>query len=538
MSSWMDAYLFVAALIISVGVPTVLARQLSARGSDQFVHHYLIKHLRRNGHKLFTALPRLLNYTPTAYPLFLHWALSHLPRERVDRLRGELNAAASGVQTVILYVVLRSVVEPPFLSAHAGAVTLAVASTPQLFHIYNARVTGISARPIGWLFFFVYWLALFQVPNGPHPVLWGMLAITAAYGVWGTSIFALQGLVLFSVLYGVLFGDWLPILGTTASLAVFLAIHWYFGPRYLVQYLTYLKIYATILAPLNVLLSREGVWRDLVKDIWARFGRSVSEGLQYAYGNPVVIATALNPLVFLAPFFLTPSADRGPFLQACARLGVVSLVVMFLTTFRWTRFLGEPERYVELAIPFSGTLGAFVVMTSPYASTGAVVFGYFAAMNALQITVAIALARSAPQAKRLQVVTDLPKLTSVINAQFDPSDVRFASNEEDITKYVLLEDWQFVWYWPSTDRYGDMTYQEAFSRFPFVRKESFERLIEKFDVNVCLLDKSNFGSVFDTSDSHRSIPILETPRYVVCRIERVGTGSGAPGSPCVSTSVA
>jgi hypothetical protein len=515
-----DPLLFVLALVLSAALPTILAGRLSARGSDQFVHLYFIKALRRDGHRLFTMLPRVLNPTPTAYPLFLHWALSFMPPKRIDRLKGGLNVAASALQATILYLALKYTVSVPFLPEHAGGVTLAVAASPQLFHIYNARVTGISARPIGWLLFFVHWLAIYHVQRGLHPAAWGLTGLLAGYGICGTSIFALQGLILFAVVYGLVFWSGLPPLAAAASLGLFVALHPRFGRAYLIQYLRYSKIYATILAPANLLRRRHGVWRDLVQDIWIRFARSRREGLQYAYGNPVVVAVALNPLVFLSAYYVS-AAPAAPFLGFCARIGVVALIVAFLTTFRATRFLGEPERYLELAIPFTGTLGVWAVMTSSNARLPWAVFGYFALMNVGQMAVAFALARRAPKAERLQIVAELPRIAEAINAQFAPDQVRFASNEEDVTKYMLLEDWQFVWYWPSTDRYGDMTYQEAFSLFPFVRKESFERLIAMYEVNVCLLDKSNFGSVFDAPGPFRSMPVLDTPRYVVCRIERV-----------------
>lgn len=108
-----------------------------------------------------------------------------------------------------------------------------------------------------------------------------------------------------------------------------------------------------ILAPIYVLAKRRSIWGDLVGDIWLRFSDGLQRGVLYAYENSILIVVFLNPFAGLACWgrVWTKQPLTG-LVSYAGSLALAGIVAAFLTSFRPTRFLGEPERYVEAVTPW------------------------------------------------------------------------------------------------------------------------------------------------------------------------------------------
>ena len=65
-----------------------------------------------------------------------------------------------------------------------------------------------------------------------------------------------------------------------------------------------------------------------------------------------------------------------------------------------------------------------------------------------------------------------------------------ASNNEHFTKLFMVNDWDFAYCIAQGRGYAGMTMTEAFERHPFLRPEAFERIVERYRINACVIDRT------------------------------------------------
>jgi hypothetical protein len=160
-------------------------------------------------------------------------------------------------------------------------------------------------------------------------------------------------------------------------------------PRYSLGYLrhtlSFVRTYQRDLAPIYILAARVSVWRDLSWDIWARLREGFGSAARYAYGNSLLIVLVLNPLCVLSCAAIV--ARRLPPEGFIAYAGTVTLagtIAMLLTSLRSTRFLGEPERYVEACAPWAALSAAYVLGIRQHGTLFAAVIVLFLLLDLLQ----------------------------------------------------------------------------------------------------------------------------------------------------------
>jgi hypothetical protein len=514
-----DTALFAFALIVSFSISYMQTRTLAGRGSDHQVHLFLINLIRENSHRLLSRIPRLLNESYCgAYPLFLHWLLSFLSLRQINIVALLFNPLMNVVQVVILYIALKQeFVVGSGLSAMAGAISLCVALTPQFFHILSARNKGFSSRPVGLILLTVCALLVYCVGGTSYPRLFFALAVLATYLIWGFNTFAQQAVILFGSILGVVFGNWTLLLVAATSLIFFVLLH----PRYAFSYLKhtsiFIKTYATDLADVFILKLRPSIWRDLVYDIWNRMLKAPKKALAYAYGNSFLIVIFLNPFVFVAVYSAWRGNLANPFIMFCSQMAAAGLIVFVLTSFRRTRFLGEPERYVELVTAFSTTSGAWYLYSLFGLQGVLAVLIYFFFANVSQFFLARWMIHGTKE-----TASNFTLVEAAITREFKGEPVRFASNNEELTRSLMTNAWSFVLLvWSVGQNYGaELSVGQAFSTFPYLRQRAFEVILNRFGVNALLLDKSNFSEVFENSrsDRERLELLLETEQLRLYRL--------------------
>jgi hypothetical protein len=82
-------------------------------------------------------------------------------------------------------------------------------------------------------------------------------------------------------------------------------------------------------------------------------------------------------------------------------------------------------------------------------------------------------------------------------ARFVSGEVRLCSNNEQLTKMLMVNDWNFAYCIAVGQPYGGMSVTEAFSNFPILRREACQRLAIQYRLNVCVLDRTVFDTLFD-----------------------------------------
>ena len=110
------------------------------------------------------------------------------------------------------------------------------------------------------------------------------------------------------------------------------------------------KIWIKHLAKIDLLKNRPSVYRDFIYDFYKK------KNLKYFLTNPIIEVLTGFPLL-LALAYEQPEIFKNNIIIFSA------LACFIFTSFRITRFLGEPQRYIEMALPM------LVLMAVKYLTT-------------------------------------------------------------------------------------------------------------------------------------------------------------------------
>ena len=484
------AYVAAAAVCAAVAFAIATAQSFmgSRVGTDHPGHVFLIRAIRNNGFRLFVRIPRLLNEAViAALPLYLHAVFARLGERAMFWAERLLNPAMN-----VLHIALFAGLLALSPSTASGidrffpvlAAVACFAFTPQFYHALSARNFGLSSRGIGLVALTVLFLCAWRVTNAPVSVGGWLIGVAAAFAVWAFSTFAAQAMVILAVLLALIFGRYEPTLLALAGLFVFVAVHPRYALGYLRHTLAFIAAYRREMAPISILARRHSVWRDLVFDIPRALVKGPVSGLRYGYENPVLIVVLLNPLT-LAAVYASLAGELAPGLPSFAgEVAIAGLAAMLATSFRATRFLGEPERYVEATAPWSAlaAVGWIASRFGVEALHGVAVL--FVILAIIQLGLFRVLFRYL-SARPL----DLAGAEAAISA-FARNGVRLASNNEHFTKLFMYNDWDFAYCIAQGQGYAGMTMNEAFARHPVLRPEAFELILRRYRINACVIDRA------------------------------------------------
>jgi hypothetical protein len=427
-------------------------------------------------------------------PLYLHWIVAHFRTRALYWGERLLNPVVNTLHVVVfaLLAVLAARVQGlPIL--FVGLATCAFALTPQFYHALSARNFGLSARGTGLILLTLFFLVAYAAGTGLEPALsWPALAVLG-WLLWGFSTFAQQALCIISVILFVINRQYTPLAGAGLGLALFIVLH----PRYSLGYLThtlrFIRTYRRDLAPIYILATRKGIWRDLAWDIWAKAGEGLTSAARYAYGNSLLVVLLLNPLSVLSCWaVLTGRLPSGGFVAYAGAVALSGTVATLLTSFRATRFLGEPERYTEATASWAVLCGAYVLFSRHHWTLLAAASLLFLLMDLAQIHASRLLLRHVGNQ-----TTQLDDIEAAVNERLT-GEVRFCSNNEQFTKLLMRNGWHYAYCLAVGQDYCGMKVQEAFSAFPLLRRAACERIVATYRVNACLLDRTVFATLFDT----------------------------------------
>lgn len=525
-----------ALMIGGVAAATLTAFALAATqsylnrsiGTDHAVHAFLVRAIRHNRYRLFDRVPGLINETHcAALPLYLHWMFAHFGDRSMRRGERVLNPAVNALLVALFGVMAwgaeRQIGAGPWFVPAAAA---AFALTPQFYHALSARNFGLSARGIGlFLLAGIFALSHAVESGAAGPLGWPGLALLA-YLLWAFNTFGGQALAILSVLAGVLFGHWAPLAGGALGLVIFIAIHPSYATRYLYHTLRYIRAYAVDFAPVYILARRHSIWRDLIWDIWRKVATGPAQGLRYAYENSVLVVVGLNPLWTVAAVaWLARGSPRGDLVGYSTDIALAGGLAALLTSFRPTRFLGEPERYVEAVTPFAALAGASAVAAWGGIPALAVLAALFLLVDLAQL--------QASRLLRSHVASSPMDVTGVSEAiaHSGLGSIRCAGNNDQLIKLLLANDWQFVYCMAIEGRHCGMPLREVFSTFPFVRREALQKIAQDMRINLCVMDRSLYDTLYDAGDPRAAAVavLFENPYLRVIALDWTRLRDGARG---------
>ena len=463
-------------------------------GSDHAVHVFITRNIRDSGYRLFVRIPRLLNTCYcAALPLYMHWIVAHFRAAAVHWCERLLNPVVNTLHVAafaLMAVIAAQLAGLPV--GYIGLASLAFALTPQFYHALSARNFGLSSRGTGLFLLTLFFLAAYAAQAGVAPILsWPALALLG-WLIWGFNTFAQQALCIISVIVAAISGRFIPLAGALLGLLVFIALHPRYSLGYLRHTLRFICTYRRELAPIYILAARPSIWRDLVQDLWRKRSGGFRKWVRYGYGNSLLIVLFLNPLSIVACIaavggLLPPDG----FMAYAGTLTVAGMAAMLLTSVRATRFLGEPERYVEAVEPWAVLCAAYLLVTRQQWALLAAVSFVFLILDLIQLYAGrLLLGHVGGQNAQLRDV-------ELAVRERLPGGVRFCSNNEHLTKMLMQNDWHYAYSLAVGQGYCGMKVQEAFTEFPLLRREACERIVTTYRVNACLLDRTVFETLFD-----------------------------------------
>jgi len=456
---------------------------------------YQVKH---NGNRFINERQDSLFNKGMVYPQLLYWVWSLLPIKTIKRY---------SVYTTLLFRFLSSicfVIFLHFLAPYTGLpydsfviyASILYAFTPFTYNTENAKNLGLSGRGMGLFFCEVYTYCLFLFIVSGNPILL-ILATFAGLLIFLSSQFAIQFLIFGSSILSILFLDWSFILVLMGSFTLFfLGFHKY-AKRYIKLQFAHKRMYFKVISHSPTLKFRTSIWTQLYKDFWLdtiqviRGRGDKKKLLKSVLTNPVIVVIVSFPTLVLMLIYTIASPSAFSELSVMQQAGamILSMAISFiLTSFNSTRFLGEPQRYIECITPFIAILGTGLFYDQPYLLHASIWVGVGLAVIQPALYVKFKLKTSGE--RRLQYIKSLGNKIDVLSEvqNIAAQDQRVLSNNSQHVKNLLNGERKVFWGPAISNKVGSFTYEQVFSDFPNLNEKLIPDLIKEFKINFLLLD--------------------------------------------------
>lgn len=489
-SSFLIILYFIAFLLVSVWIAAKRKRQ----GPDHYFYAYYIALIRKNNHNYILTFPNFVNEPPVCDPQYLYRMLSYLPDEALEYVAVWLNPVVMTLTLVTVYIgLLLCGEEPQFIFW----VILLLSIVPQYYYINNSRLYGLSGRGVGMLLFAIFGMLLINLQVHEHYRL--LILSLGSVIVWiiiGSNIFAFQGVLLVSLALLCIDGSPWSLFMLLAGALIFVLINRKYAFYYYRHLVKYWLIYKNILAERFILAYRPSIYRDFIFDFYIKFRENKANLIAYAYGNSILILLFLSPVgvvLVLAAAYYDSFVSLAVHQFFALKLTFASLFAFFLTSLKYFRFWGEPERYVELTIPFT----VYVVVACSF-NVGKpeilpIICLYFICVNVMQ-WLYYAVPPLVKRRKGTVVDTAFFPLNDIISCiqetALNRTNVTAISNNLKWTTMLLNVDWHYIFYWPSVDNLDGYKFSECFDRYPQLNNVVMTDLAIKHRATHVLFDTS------------------------------------------------
>lgn len=505
-------------------------------GSDHYFHLNLIRLIKNNRHRFITRYKNFIGNEYASYPQFFHWIFSFLPLKNPIRLNFIFRSVIFFLDVSFFLVFfysgfLQFSSKLPLLTVFLYAALLFI-FTPFNFVRWNAGNAGFSPRSMGVLLgrIFVY-LFLFHL----HHSGWVYYAalVLIAYLIFISSQFAAQYVLFFCIIYGIAFLKIWILLIPFFGFGLFLLLHDKVAINYIKGQYRHKKIYATHFAKRFILKYRPGIWRDFVYDFWLKLKKEKLAAVPYIQTNAVVTLFWGFTVVPMSLYFLInataihPQQNFWELLTSYTlfRVILVTLLIFILTSFSFTRFLGEPERYLEFATPamiflfMQSFSSAFVYYTIIYYVLASLVLIFASKWYDKNSTNAKnnMLWHLTNQSVNGQTAADvLNGLTQ--NGQ----SLKIFSNNEEVTRRLLaINAADFLLPDIAAEKTGSFYYKDIFNeQYPLVNETLLLPMIKEFNINLLVLDTSHLSQDYKTLLSSLSYsPVFTLDNFIFLQIK-------------------
>ncbi|MCH2153355.1 MAG: hypothetical protein MK089_08455 [Phycisphaerales bacterium] len=370
--------------------------------------------------------------------------------------------------------------------------------TPYSYSSSNAKNNGMSGRAVG-LFcteLYLYLMTLWMLGEGEW--LWIPAAVSVVI-VLASSIFGMQVILFSAPIIAIILGEVMFIVAPALGLLLFLLTFRGYAVRYLAGQYHHKRFYSRYLADRFILKARPSIWGDLACEFWRLafkgFKRTAygTSAIRYIYTNPVVILLIGIPAVSVFLIFMIGDASgflSEPMLESDSLLiiaaPVLAMLVLFLgTSFRVTRFLGEPERYVEASNGLMAIVVTLLLLPHPVLF---LVFLSFSLIYLLLQLLAYArilhVRRNSESTRRISLVRG--RLHELAAGHAEPPGV--LCNDTNIGKSLMDVRVRVFWGITMSDVMAGLPFPEIFEQMPIINPPAVAPLARAFGAEYLVID--------------------------------------------------
>ncbi|HEY1037801.1 MAG TPA: hypothetical protein VGF30_00270 [Bacteroidia bacterium] len=476
-----------------------IVRNYSMPASDKMYHKLLITLIQANDHKPVTTHTNVINSNLLGYPQLLHWIISFFPirnLEKYDKLIPIIMTVLNlcGFYLSAFFFMYHFKTENP--GRFLLIATVIYVSIPFHYNLANAKNVGLSARGLGLFFGILTSLLTAMYVSGYGWLYYGLAALTGTL-ILMSSQFATQFYVLVFPFIGLYMWRWEPAVLPLISALIYILVLPKMALASFRSQGQHKKLYFQYLADRFILKHRYSMWRDLVYDIPRRLyhyylseGKSVKKLIMhtirwsYVRNNSFVVLVLEFALLLVFLVFGLFKYNQGVFENPYSIQIMACATVFFLTTFRKTRFIGEPERYLEYAAPFLAVVSAVILPLNVVAIV-------------VLFSVLVILISMPPRSKQKSVATQ--SSGEVYNADFETirqyilkhaDTARLLCVYMQDTKYMLdinIKQYYFIVNAETSDGFHfNKIYPE---NFLYITEAAVPELINYYKLNYLLLNK-------------------------------------------------
>lgn len=504
-----------------------IIRNFTMPASDKLYHKLLIQLIKSNNNKPILKHSNILNSHLQSYPQLLHWILSFFSVTSFDKLDRRIPMILLSLNLTVFFASIwffQSLLSLKPTGLFYLSSTLLFVTTPYQYNISNAKNVGLSARGFGLFLSLVCFLFLMMYLFKGSILFYGLGVIFGVF-VLLSSQFSTQVFYFVPLVFGLFTLKWQIIALPFISTALFFAILPKLAYVSLKGQLEHKKLYYRHLAKRFILLHRFSNWRDLVYDIprmvYHRFlmekGKLLTT-IKIIFRNAYIRRNSIV-ILFLELPVIVAVLVYGMFID----LGMLKIVWLFilscftvfiLTTFRFSRFLGEAERYLEYALPFTSIVAAVIF---PWQLT--------AALAGYSIVIIIF---SLPKKKELSndtagpINSDLADVKTCL-LQDDELPKLICVSLED-TKFLLDERIKCFYYWINAEKNDEFHFLDVFPEsFSYIGEDIIGKLVHRYSLNRLLINKKidkkySIEKLAKDIGGHLSL-ITENDTYVLLNIK-------------------
>lgn len=473
-------------------------------GSDHYFHLNLIRLIKNNRHRFITRYSNFIGNEYASYPQFFHWVFSFFNITHPARLNFFYKSVIFFLDVSFFLIFFYSGFlhfnsTLPLVTVFLYAALLFI-FTPFNFVRWNSGNAGFSPRGLGVLLGRIFaYLFLFHLHHSGWVCYAALVAV--AYIIFISSQFAAQYMLFFCVIYGLAFLNIYVLLIPVFGFGLFWLLHGKLALNYLKGQYQHKKIYATHFAQRFILKYRPGIWQDLVYDFWIKLKKEKGGAIPYIQTNAVVTLFWGFTILPLSLYYLlnaTLIKQQQGFWDLVSnytlfQVILVTLLIFLLTSFSKTRFLGEPERYMEFATPALVYLfmqcysSAFIYYTIIYyvlASMSLIFISKWYDKKSKKVKDNMLWHIETSEVNGKTMIDVLKEL------QEQSGRLKIFSNNEEITRRLLvLDNADFLLPDIAAERTGSFFYRDIFNeQYPIVNETLLVPMIKEFGINILVID--------------------------------------------------